>query len=95
MKGNYAESFWTATLVEDQWSEKALANAIGDILDQLAARRSFFHQLRLEHGKAEFYVGWFFHGRGGGDVFSCDLLARLADLKIDLSLDDYPPASRS
>jgi hypothetical protein len=95
LKGNYAQSFWTATLAEDQCPEKALADAISDILDQLAARKDFFHQLRSERGKAEFFVGWFFDGRGGGEVFRCDLLARLADLKIDLSLDVYPPASCS
>ncbi|MDE2183351.1 MAG: hypothetical protein KGJ78_10050 [Alphaproteobacteria bacterium] len=33
---------------------------------------------------------WFFLGNSG-DVFDCDLLARMADLKIDLSLDIYPP----
>jgi hypothetical protein len=35
-------------------------------------------------------VGWFFDGQSGG-VFSHELLARMADLKIDLSLAVYPP----
>jgi hypothetical protein len=29
--------------------------------------------------------------RSEWDVFDCDLLARMADLKIDLSLDVYGP----
>ena len=90
MKGTYAESFWTVTLAEGQWPEMALPAVISDLLDQLAARKDFFRQLRAEGGKAEFFVGWFFDGQSG-DVFSCDLLARMADLKIDLSLDVYPP----
>jgi hypothetical protein len=36
------------------------------------------------------FVGWFFEGQRG-DVFNHDLLTRLADLNIDLSLDIYPP----
>lgn len=57
MKGIYTESFWTATLIEDQWSEKPLSDAISDILDKLSARKDFFHQLRSERGKAEFFIG--------------------------------------
>jgi Domain of unknown function (DUF4279) len=89
--GENAESFWTATLAEGRWPEKALPDIISDLLDQLAARKDFFHRIRSEGGKAEFFVGWFFDGQSG-DVFGCDLLARMADLKIDLSLDIYPPA---
>ena len=90
LKGTYAESFWTTTLAEGRWPEKSLAVVMSGLLDHLAAHKNFFRQIRSEGGRAEFFVGWFFDGESG-DVFNCDLLARMADLKIDLSLDVYPP----
>ena len=67
-----------------------LAVLVGRALDQLAPHRPFFHRIRSQGGTVEFFVGWFFDGNSG-DVFDCDLLARMADLKIDLSLDVYGP----
>jgi hypothetical protein len=67
-----------------------LADLLGRVLDQLAPHRSFFHGIRSQGGTIEFFVGWFFDGQSG-DVLDCDLLARMADLKIDLSLDVYGP----
>ena len=66
-----------------------MSNAIGEALDQLVPCREFFHRVRTEDRVAEFFVGWFFNGNSG-EVFDCDLLARLADLQIDLSFDVYP-----
>jgi hypothetical protein len=45
----------------------------------------------MEGGRVEVFVGWFFLGNRG-DVFDDNVLARMADLKIDLSLDVYLPA---
>jgi hypothetical protein len=92
LKGRYQESFWTATLAEGRWPEKDLPAAISDVLDQLEGRRDFFHQVRSEGGRAEFFVGWFFDGQSG-DVFGCELLGRMEALKIDLSFALYPPPS--
>jgi hypothetical protein len=90
LDGTYPHIYWTAALAEGRWPGKALEDVISDLLDQLTARKDFFHRIRSEGGKVEFFVGWFFDG-GSGGVFSCDLLARMADLKIDLSLSVYPP----
>jgi hypothetical protein len=90
LEGRYAQTYWTATLAEGRWPGKALEDVIGDLLDQLTSRKDFFHRIRSEGGKVEFFVGWFFDGQSGG-VFSCNLLARMAELKIDLSLAVYPP----
>jgi hypothetical protein len=90
LEGNYSESYWTARLAEGRWPETALTVVIGDLLQQLGAHKNFFHEIRSEGGRIEFFVGWFFDRQSGG-VFSSDLLAQMADLKIDLSLDVYPP----
>src|SRR5215472_14784523 len=88
--GRWADSYWTAILAEGQWPQQRLVDAIGSLLDRLAAHKDFFHQIRSQGGKVELFVGWFFNGQSGGD-FTHDLLARMADLNIDLALDIYPP----
>jgi hypothetical protein len=37
----------------------------------------------------EFFIGWLFDEGNSGDVFDHRLLARLADMNIDLSFDVY------
>lgn len=56
----------------------------------IEARQRVPSLLRLERGKAEFFVGWFFYGRGGGDVFSCELLARLGCFTPDSGRSTEP-----
>jgi len=90
LEGRWRDTYWTARLVEGQWPQEPLVDAIGRLLDRLAAHKDFFHQIRSQGGKVELFVGWFFNGQSGGD-FTHDLLARMADLNIDLALDIYPP----
>ena len=90
LKGRWPETYWTARLAEGEWPTKSLVDAISDLIDQLAAHEDYFHQFRSKGGKIELFIGWFFEGQSG-DVFSHHLLARMADLNIDLSLDVYPP----
>jgi hypothetical protein len=90
LEGIYRENYWTARLAEGHWPDQDLATAIGNLLNPLAVHRDFFHRIRSEGGRTELFVGWFFDGQSGG-LFSSDLLARFADLKVDLSLDVYPP----
>jgi len=74
---------------EGDSTTRELSKAIGESLDELASCREFLHRIRADGGNAEFFVGWFFDGNRG-DLLNCDLLARLADLRIDLSFDVYP-----
>jgi hypothetical protein len=90
LEGKYSDSYWTAKLVKGQWPDKSLAVVINELVDQLARHQGLFQRIRTEGGRVEFFVGWFFQGNSGY-VFDCDLLARMAVLKIDLSLDVYPP----
>jgi len=71
-----------------------LSDAISDLVTELSSRRSFFQRVRSDGGKVEFFVGWFFDGKSG-DVFDVDLLAKLADLGVALSLDIYPSSTNS
>ena len=90
LEGTWPDTYWTAILTEGQWPQEGLADTLGGLLDQIAAHKRFFHQIRSEGGRIELFVGWFFDGQSG-DVFTHDLLSRMVDLKIDLSLDVYPP----
>jgi hypothetical protein len=87
--GIRAQSYWTARLADGEWPGKTLAAAIAEILDALASRREDLARLRGQGAGIELFVGWFFHGNSG-DVFDCALMARMAELNIDLSLDIYP-----
>jgi len=70
--------------------DNELPAELNAVLDSLIQHRDFFRRVRTDGGRTEFFIGWDFDGNSG-DVFGCDLLGRLADLKIDLSLDLYPP----
>ncbi len=57
-------------------------------LDKLSTRRAFLHQVRADGGRCEFFVGWFFRSPSG-ETLSHLILAKMAGLGIDLSLDNY------
>jgi hypothetical protein len=90
LKEVWRDSYWVAPISKGGNSvDKPLHSAIGEALDRLLPHRKFIHRMRLEGGRSELFIGWYFESNSG-DVFDCDLLARLADMKIDLSLDVYP-----
>ena len=89
LSGVNKETYWIANYVEGASANADLAAAVGGVLDKLAKHQAFFDALSASGGRAEFFIGWFFDGNSG-DVFSWKLLGRLAQLKIDLSLDVYP-----
>ncbi len=94
LEGIWPETYWTARVTEGNWPGKDLPTAVAELLDRLELNRSFLTRVRSEGGSAEFFVGWYLEGNSG-DVFDCGLLARMADLKINLSLDVYPPDATS
>jgi hypothetical protein len=89
-KGNWPQSYWTTNCSKGKWPEKELRVAFNELLEELKQHRTFFHRMNSEDGEVEFFIGWVFDGNSG-DILDCDLLGRMADLKIDLSLDIYPP----
>ena len=90
LDGVYTQSYWTAQIISGSSVERDLRLAIGDALDYLEARKDFFQDFASNGGRPEFFVGWFFDDGNSGDVFDHALLTRLADFRIDLSLDVYP-----
>jgi len=87
--GTREQSYWTAPLAEGEWPGNSLAAAIGEVLDSLTSRREDLARLRVEGATIELFVGWFCDGNTG-DVLDCALMARMAELNLDLSLDFYP-----
>ncbi|HEY2137700.1 MAG TPA: DUF4279 domain-containing protein, partial [Xanthobacteraceae bacterium] len=90
LEGKNRDTFWTAPISEGAWPGEDLPAAMRKIADRLSPHRSFFHRIRTEGGSIEFFVGWFLENMAG-DNWDCELLAQIADLKIDLSLCLYPP----
>ena len=94
LKGLRKDSYWTCNVLKGEWPGKNLTDAVSDLVTELSSHKSFFQRVRSDGGKVEFFVGWFFDGNSG-DVFDVDLLAKLADLGIALSLDIYPSSTNS
>jgi Domain of unknown function (DUF4279) len=90
LEGVWPDTYWTARVVEGEWPGKDLEAAIAELADRLETNKGFFERVRSDGGTVELFVGWFFDGQSGG-VFDFGLLARMADLKINLSLDLHPP----
>jgi hypothetical protein len=87
--GVNSETYWTTRVAEGDSSSAVLSVVLLGLVADLARHRMFFERLRREGASIELFVGWYFGGNSG-DIFGFDLLAKLADLKIDLSLDVYP-----
>jgi hypothetical protein len=94
LSGLRAESYWVAQLGKGAEADKRLSAAISEALDNLAPHKTFFERIRLEGGRAEFFIGWYFGGQSG-DTFAFDLLGRLHEMKLDLALDVYKSSATS
>lgn len=90
LEGVYKDNYWIAPILDGSSVDCELARAIDSALDQLETRKLFFQDFAASGGRSELFVGWFFDEGNSGDVLEHGLLARLADFKIDLSLDIYP-----
>ncbi len=90
LAGVNRESYWTTRVAEGNSESASLSDVIRRLIIDLTPHKPLFETLRREGGSIEFFVGWFFDGNSG-DVLDFDVLSKMADLKIDLSLDVYPP----
>ncbi len=90
LDGVWDASFWTAPLLRGLSRDESLAAAVDGIADRLTPHRDLLRGIVAEGGKAELFIGWFIPSGNGGDDFGWQLLARLADLRLDLGLDVYP-----
>lgn len=88
MEGFRKDTYWVARILESG-SESYLADALQTLVRQFSQHKEFFRKVRSGGGKVEFFVGWHID-RNIGDEFDISLLAALADLGVNLSLDIYP-----
>jgi hypothetical protein len=84
-------SYWAATLLEEESDEQSLPEALMSVLSSLSAKHEFLDDVRSSGGRIELYVFWYFEEGSSniGETLDHSLLARLAALRIDLSLDLY------
>lgn len=92
MSGCNKETLWVTEVAKGRWPDVDLSAAIEAAVGRIAGHKALFERIRTEGGHAEFFIGWFV-GDQNGDCFDCDLLGRLAELKIDLSFDVYAEPS--
>ena len=88
--GSSLETYWSCRVVSDPNDASFdLPQALESWTSQLEKHRDFLREFALKGGDIEFFIGWFVGQRSGGDVLNSELLKRLGDLGINLSLDVY------
>jgi hypothetical protein len=66
-----------------------LAAGISAVVDRLAPNSRFLVDFVDSGGKSGLFVGWFLKTGNSGDILDWRLLARLAELRLNLELDVY------
>ncbi|WP_081262432.1 DUF4279 domain-containing protein [Ralstonia solanacearum] len=87
--GVYKRSYCSFGLNRVDYEE--LHDMLNWAVEDLAKHRQFFHRIRDEGGRAEFFIGWYSSGNTA-DTFDHSLLEKISDLKIDLAFDVYGEA---
>lgn len=97
LKGSYKNTYWSANLCGNklQYSEEAeFQECLLRIAGQLEPAKDFMRAFVESGGEIEFFIG-LFCPLNSGIVFPWTLLARLASLRVGLSMDYYPGAPDS
>jgi hypothetical protein len=88
LEGVNRETYWSAKLCQGKMPPSALADDLDKALDTLSAHHAFLRQVRADGGRCEIFVGWHLRSQAG-ETLHYTVLAKLAALGIDLSLDNY------
>jgi hypothetical protein len=88
LSGRWKDSYCTFQI--HRRSEKSLPDQIAEALELLTPYKKSLDRLVTSGGHLEFFVGWFLDGNSG-DILEHQLLGRLAEMQISLSLDIYGP----
>lgn len=83
--GTRAESYWT----REVGARGSVEETLDEALALLSSHRAALEKLREAGCTVELFVGWFPAG-SGGFTLQDDVLRRLTDLGLDLSLSVYP-----
>jgi hypothetical protein len=70
-------------------NELSLNDAIDNFLDKISPLKSEFEEFTKSNGRSELFVGFYFSGNSS-ETFYSDLIKKLSEFQIDLSLDLYP-----
>jgi hypothetical protein len=88
------KSYWVARVVHESDPQRYPADALEELVGRFLPCKPFFAKIRVESGQVEFYLSWSID-RNCGDELSPELMGKLADLGITLSLDVYPPGTNT
>ena len=80
-------TYWSCR-IENAKSED-LVETLEASVAVLEARKYFLQEFSATGGEIEHLVGWFTTDTSGGERLGWEILARLADLHVSLSLDVY------
>ena len=85
--GTRDETYWTWSIStsDSTW----LGDAIDANLVEIGAHSGFLRDFVSTGGSIEYFVGWFTSKVSGGETLNWELLRRLADYQINISLDVY------
>ncbi|NGO51922.1 DUF4279 domain-containing protein [Allomesorhizobium camelthorni] len=86
--GVFRQTYWYANVCEGRMPPQELAEELDQVLDGLIPYQAFLTRLREEGGRSEFFVG-FYLGDQAGETYPSTMLAKMAALGLDLSLDNY------
>jgi hypothetical protein len=86
--GVFPQTYWYADICEGRMPPQKLGEELDQVLDKLMPCEPFFKQVRAEGGRSEFFVG-FYLGNQAGETYPATILAKMAALGLDLSIDNY------
>lgn len=86
LKGVYEETYCCFKLQHPK--NQGLADFLIKVSAQFEVHSEFFKRIRSTGGTIEFFIGWY-SDKNSGEVFDWELLAKLAEFRINLSMDFY------
>ncbi len=88
LSGIFRETYWYVNMAEGYMPPQELAGELDQLLNKLMPHRPFFERIRAQGGRSEFSIGFWLGGQAG-ETYPTVLLAKMAALGLDLSLDNY------
>jgi uncharacterized protein DUF4279 len=86
LEGKRRETYWSHILAHRPDTE--LADCLETFTQSLEPHAEYLKQIRENGGRIEYFIGWF-SGANSGEIFTHQLLGKLARLQIDLAFDIY------
>jgi hypothetical protein len=68
--------------------EDQLVDFLKNCNDRFYALKDYFEEIRSTGGSLEYFIGWF-SDTNSGSTFDVELMSKLVELRIDLSIDFY------